>query len=310
MRKARLDEVPLGRVGDVLLEPPRGAWRGADPCRRPRRSGALPHHLGQRPVGDALAVGEAAAAMPVHDAAACRRGTCPTPTRGGTCRCPPAGHRDERARPSSRRRVEQLLDHRSAPRRGRRTAARAPSTRSAPPTPATTRSGLPQRRRARPCPSGSDARRSRRRSPRSVARRVDSPTKTVPALPAAGRATAVLTRSPATMPSPLGAEVTAASPVRRLRGRAARERRPRPRAPHRGDQVERRADRALGVVLVRDGRSPDGHDGVADELLDRAAVALDQPAAGVEVAREQLAGVLRVAALRGGGEADEVGEEH
>jgi len=34
---------------------------------------------------------------------------------------------------------------------------------------------------------------------------------------------------------------------------------------------------------VRDGRTPDGHDGVPDELLDRAAVAPHQRAAGVEV---------------------------
>src|SRR5581483_4972703 len=73
---------------------------------------------------------------------------------------------------------------------------------------------------------------------------------------------------------------------------------------------ERRPDRALGVVLGRDRRPPDGHRRVADELLDRAAVELDEPAASVEVAGEELARVLRVAALRGGGEADEVGEEH
>ena len=44
-----------------------------------------------------------------------------------------------------------------------------------------------------------------------------------------------------------------------------------------GDEVERRAHRTLGVVLVRDGRAPDGHHRVADELLDRAAVPFDQP---------------------------------
>ena len=49
----------------------------------------------------------------------------------------------------------------------------------------------------------------------------------------------------------------------------------------RGDQVERGADRALGVVLLRDRRAPDGHHRVADELLDRAAVALDDLPASV-----------------------------
>ena len=38
---------------------------------------------------------------------------------------------------------------------------------------------------------------------------------------------------------------------------------------------ERRPHRALGVVLVRDRRAEDGHHGVADELLDRAAVPLE-----------------------------------
>ena len=40
-----------------------------------------------------------------------------------------------------------------------------------------------------------------------------------------------------------------------------------------GDEVERGTDGALGVVLGRDRRSPDGHHRIADELLDRPAVA-------------------------------------
>ena len=67
------------------------------------------------------------------------------------------------------------------------------------------------------------------------------------------------------------------------------------------DQVERGPHRALGVVLVRDRRAPDGHDRVADELLDRAAVALDHRPRGVEVAGEELAHLLRVAPLREAG---------
>ena len=81
-------------------------------------------------------------------------------------------------------------------------------------------------------------------------------------------------------------------------------------ARDRVDEVEGGAHGAFGVVLVRDGGAPDGHHGVADELLDGAAVALDHGAAGVEVAGQQLAGVLGVAPLRGGREADEVGEQH
>ena len=76
-----------------------------------------------------------------------------------------------------------------------------------------------------------------------------------------------------------------------------------------GDEVERSADGALGVVLLRDGCAPDGHDRVPDELLDRAAVALDGRAGLLEVAGEQLPGVLRVASLGGGRESDEVGEQ-
>src|SRR5581483_8025308 len=75
------------------------------------------------------------------------------------------------------------------------------------------------------------------------------------------------------------------------------------------DEIERGPYRPLGVVLLRDRRPPDGHDRVADELLHRAAVDLDQAAAAVEIAREELAHLLGVARLRQGREADEVGEE-
>ena len=69
------------------------------------------------------------------------------------------------------------------------------------------------------------------------------------------------------------------------------------------------AECSLGVVLLRDGSAPDGHHRVADELLDGAAVQAHEALAGLEVARQQLARVLRVALLRERGEPDEVGEE-
>ena len=50
------------------------------------------------------------------------------------------------------------------------------------------------------------------------------------------------------------------------------------------DEVEGGPDRALRVVLVGDRRAPGGHHGVADELLDRAAVAADDVAGELEVA--------------------------
>ena len=56
--------------------------------------------------------------------------------------------------------------------------------------------------------------------------------------------------------------------------------------------------------------APHGHHRVADELLHRPAVALDQTAAGLEVAGEELADVLGVAGLGERGEADQVGKEN
>ena len=124
---------------------------------------------------------------------------------------------------------------------------------------------------------------------------------------------AVLTTSPVTIPSPCSGRApsaTTASPVliptRTCRSRsgsasfssaiASRMREPGPHRP-------------LGVVLVRHGSAEGGHDRVADELLDRAAVALDLlPQAGV-VGTDARAHVLGVLLLGGGGEADQVAEE-
>ncbi len=77
-----------------------------------------------------------------------------------------------------------------------------------------------------------------------------------------------------------------------------------------GQQVQGGADGPFGVVLLRDRRAPHGHHGVADELLHGAAVQGDQPAAGLEVAGQQVADLLRVAGLGEGGEPDQVGEQH
>jgi hypothetical protein len=64
------------------------------------------------------------------------------------------------------------------------------------------------------------------------------------------------------------------------------------------EEVERRADGALGVVLLSGRCPPHGHHGIADELLDRAAVAGDDPSRLLEVAREKLANLLGVSLLR------------
>ncbi len=76
------------------------------------------------------------------------------------------------------------------------------------------------------------------------------------------------------------------------------------------DELERGAHGPLRVVLLNLADAPRCHHGVADELLDGAAVPPDHGASGVEVPGQQLAHVLRIALLGEGGEADEVGEEH
>ena len=75
------------------------------------------------------------------------------------------------------------------------------------------------------------------------------------------------------------------------------------------DQVEAGPDGPLGVVLAGRRGSPDGHDRVTDELLDRPAVPLDDPCRDREVARERVADVLCVLLLGERGEADQVGEQ-
>ena len=72
---------------------------------------------------------------------------------------------------------------------------------------------------------------------------------------------------------------------------------------------ERRADRALGIVLVRRRRAEERHHRVADELLDRAAVPLELGADALVVGAEDRLDVLRVERLRARREADEVAED-
>ncbi len=76
------------------------------------------------------------------------------------------------------------------------------------------------------------------------------------------------------------------------------------------DELERGPHGALGVVLARHRRSPQRHDGVADELLDDTAVAGDGLPCQLEVAREELAHLLGIALLGERREADEVAEQH
>jgi hypothetical protein len=71
---------------------------------------------------------------------------------------------------------------------------------------------------------------------------------------------------------------------------------------------ERGAHGALGVVLVSDRRPEERDDGVADELLHRAAVGLELLADSGVVRSEPRAHVLGVELLRARGRADDVGE--
>ncbi len=75
------------------------------------------------------------------------------------------------------------------------------------------------------------------------------------------------------------------------------------------DQVEGRAHCPFGVVFEGSRRAPDGHHAVAQELVDGAAVAVDGLRGQLGVASEEVADLLGVAALRGRGEAHEIGEK-
>ena len=73
---------------------------------------------------------------------------------------------------------------------------------------------------------------------------------------------------------------------------------------------ERGPHRALGVVAVGDRRAEDAHDGIADELLDAPAVALELSPNALVVGNEERPHVLRVELLGAGGEPDEIDEQH
>ena len=73
---------------------------------------------------------------------------------------------------------------------------------------------------------------------------------------------------------------------------------------------ERRAERALGVVLVRDRRAEERHHPVAEELVDRPLVAVDRAQDHLEGAVHDRVDVLGVELLGHRGEARHVREHH
>ena len=83
-----------------------------------------------------------------------------------------------------------------------------------------------------------------------------------------------------------------------------------PERRDRGHQVQRGPDGAFGVALGRDGRPPHGHHRVADELLDRSAVAADHGPGHPEVAGQQLADGLGITRLGQRREAHQIAEQH
>ena len=109
---------------------------------------------------------------------------------------------------------------------------------------------------------------------------------------------AVLTRSPATIPSPTAPTVTAASPVRTpTRARKTFHASSSPSAETAATRSRAARTARSASCSVASG-TPDRHHRVADELLDRAAIELDQPPAGLEIAGEQIPHLLRVPRLR------------
>ena len=144
----------------------------------------------------------------------------------------------------------------------------------------------------------------------SDARFVDSPTSTVPGSAADWMRAAVLTMSPATMPCPSAPMVTAASPVR-TPARAASS-----GAPTSSPSVDTAATRSSAARTARSASSSVAvgvpHTAMTASPMNFSTVppysSISLPA-GVEVAGEEFAHLLWVAALGERREADEVGEE-
>src|SRR5438034_7356265 len=75
-------------------------------------------------------------------------------------------------------------------------------------------------------------------------------------------------------------------------------------------QLETGSDRSFGIVFMCGRRAPHGNDRIADELVNRAAVADYDLSGGLEVPRQKIANILRIAAIREVGETNQVREEH
>ena len=304
-----LDETALLCVEQVLVE------RGMQLRERDRGVIVLgdpaPHadHVCERPVGDALAVGQAPAAMPVDDLFDAVEVLVELPGEPGLADAGDSGDRDELSPALVGADVEELLDLAELPvaaderrfesvRLERPGAARDDAERA--PEPGLAVLALELERacllvgdRLVGCPAGRLADEHRARVGHGLDARggVDEVSRDHSLARGAKGHCSLPGQDAGPCAQTLGPDVLA-------------ERR------YRSHEVERGPDGPLGVVFGDRRGAPDRHDGVPDELLDRAAVELDQAAAGVEVARQKLPNLLRVARLGECREADEVGEEH
>ena len=251
--------------------------------------------LDERPVRDALPVGEAAPAQDVGRVADALEEV------GDEARLADAGRPEEREEPARAVGDRVLVvapeplalalapdERRLEMARERRRVARAPRGGETPP----------------PAPTSPSARAARPRSTRTASRtssRVAAPMSISPAAAACSRRAATLTASPVTSVSPSPPTTTSPvlTPIRASRPCSAIAARISAGGSH----------RAQCVVLVRDRNPEDRHDRVADELLDGAAVALDDRAQILEVAAHARAQRLRIGRLAERGRADEVAEE-
>ena len=309
LREPGLDEAPLLRIEQVLLE---RCLQLLQRHLRPLVLGdpaAPPHHVRQRPVGHALAVREAAAAMPVDRLDDPVEVLVELPREPRLADPGDPGHRHQLRPPLLRRDVEKVLDLPQL-------AVTADERR------------LQTLRLQRPLPPRDDAQRTPQRRLTLLALQLEA---------ASGL---VDDRSLGRSPRPLADEdrpglgdrlhprsgvdeVARHHPLAHRgcvdRGLAREHACAHPQSVdpgllaqrlHRSDEIERRTNSSLRVVLRRHRRPPHRHDGVADELLHDPAVQPYEAPTGVEVAGEELAHLLRVARLRQGREAHQVREKH
>ena len=274
---------------DVRLAQQRSDRRRRDRIRRQRRE--LLHHLDDRPVGDPVAVGQTA---PAHDAR----------LHGGEC----LGDQPRLAHPG-------VADHRHQL-AARLAPARAPTPRAisassalaadeprargcAPARPAPRRAGTPAP--APPSLSASAARPARPTTASCTSACVASPISTSPGAAACSSRAATFTASPvasrSAVPVTTSPVLTPIRPLTPSSGSASR--------------ISTAARQARSASSSCADRHPeDRHHRVADELLHRPAVRLDDRLHPLEVARQQRPQRLGIRRLPQRGRADHVAEQH